>query len=85
MGEEYMNDDINVNDGDNIYSGDEEVADLNIDNGEDGEVADSSDNNSGNPEVADRAEMSDVDFNEYIDNIIAEATCLNLDRLLRLV
>ncbi len=81
MSEVYMNDDINVNDDDNIYSENEEVADLNIDNGEDGEVADSNDDNSEKPEVADRAEMSDVDFDEYIDNIMSGAITDDDDEL----
>jgi hypothetical protein len=75
MSEEYINDGISADDGDNIYDGDNDrdVADpeeINGDNG--GEVADSDDNNSDNGrDVADPENMSDVDFNEYIDNIMS--------------
>ena len=85
MSEEYINDGISTDGGDNIYDGDNgrDVADpeeINGDNG--GEVADSDDNNSDNGrDVADPENMSDVDFNEYIDNIMSGAITDDDDEL----
>lgn len=75
MSEEYINDGISADEGDNIYDGDNgrDVADpeeINGDNG--GEVATSETINGDNGrEAADPENMSDVDFDEYVDNIMS--------------